>query len=646
MASFVSPEPSPAPQAMSEQLTFPQESIQKPSERRFWILALILGVCVAAVVFSLVIYQLIQPNKLPPPVLGHVGESPRGVIVDRHGALLAADRYSYQVTATPDNLATDDARMLVANTLQELASISASETFALLRSSADDKWVELAKSISLEAGERIKARIAELGKEEEQQENESDEEFKARAEANAKALFALEQVTLTANPRRFYPEGQLASHVMGIVARTDTNPVLSGYYGLEGYYDAFLRQRSDNGLVTKPDMNLSEMDAEVRRYLPSLAGKDLVLTIDRTIQWIIEDELAKGLTRYRAQQGTIIVMDPKTGAIWGLANNPTFDPNQSAERNVDALADAAISAQYEPGSIFKVITAAAALDSGAVTTSTVLTDTGSIAVGNRVILNSSRTGWGPVDMTGALARSLNVITAQWALLLGPERFYSYVQRFGFGSVTEIDLENEVYGTLKLPGNPEWSPSDLGTNSFGQGLAVTPIQMIAAVAAIANEGKLMRPYIVDAQVMGDNVLYTRPTVVGRPVSAETAAELSALLVDVVDLGNSAAAVSGYSIAGKSGTAQIATAEGYTEDETIVSFVGFAPADDPQFVVLVKMDRPDPSISPWADYTAAPVFSLVARRLFDYFNIPPDKIRLAEAQQIGTSVTLPTPTPAQP
>jgi cell division protein FtsI/penicillin-binding protein 2 len=180
--------------------------------------------------------------------------------------------------------------------------------------------------------------------------------------------------------------------------------------------------------------------------------------------------------------------------------------------------------------------------------------------------------------------------------------------------------------IKTPRSARWSQSDLGTNSFGQGLAVTPIQMINAVASIANGGKLMRPYVVEARVDGDTIQYTKPTVMSLTMKPETARELTRILVDVVDQGNVAAGVAGYDIAGKSGTAQIPTEEGYTEDETIVTFVGYAPADEPKFVMLVKMDRPDPSISPWANYTAAPVFAQAARRLFDYYNIPPDDIRL--------------------
>jgi cell division protein FtsI/penicillin-binding protein 2 len=357
-----------------------------------------------------------------------------------------------------------------------------------------------------------------------------------------------------------------------------------------------------------------------------VAGRDLVLTIDRSVQWIAEEELANALDLYKAKAGTIIVMDPKSGEVLAMANAPTFDPNNFAKSDASALTNSAVNAQYEPGSVFKIITAAAALDTGVVTPTQLLTDTGSIAVGQRVILNSDRAGYGQVNMTEALARSLNVITAQWALLLGEQQFYQYVERFGFGKVTEIDLAGEIYGLVKKPGTLDWSLSDLGTNSFGQGLAVTPIQMANATAAIANGGKLMRPYIVKERILNGEVQQTEPTVLGVAIRPETAAMLNEILVNVVKTGNPAAGVAGYQIAGKSGTAQIPTELGYTEDDTIVTFTGYAPADDPRFVILVKLERPDPAISRWAGYTAAPTFAQVARRLFQYYNIPPDEIRL--------------------
>jgi len=278
-----------------------------------------------------------------------------------------------------------------------------------------------------------------------------------------------------------------------------------------------------------------------------------------------------------------------------------------------------------------------------ITATTVFTDDGILFVGGRPILNSNRQPNGAVDATQALAKSLNVVTAQIALKLGADHFYRYLHLFGFGEATRVDLSGEINGQLKEPGNPEWSESDLGTNSFGQGLAVTPLQMLAATASIANGGQLMRPYLVQMRVAENQVQPTTSTLVRRTIKPETATELTEMMVQVVEVGNRAAGIPGYKIAGKSGTAQIPTEEGYTEDETIVSFVGFAPADDPQFVMLIKLDRPDPAISTWAAYTAAPAFSQIARRLLAHLNIPPDEIRAQYDAPPSTTPAAPTPSP---
>ncbi len=604
------PEPtrSAAPQAMSEQHTVTVESIQKRDVWRFWMLVFGFSVLTILVLVPLFVHQVIQYGQARPPGQAHQGESPRGNIVDRNGALLAADRFSYEVSATPSYFRSEEERLEAARLLEELASIPADETFNLLSTYADLKFVRLASAISLEAGRRVLEEQAILAEE--------------------AGVHPLLNITLTPTPQRYYPERTVGAQVVGSLAILGDATWTQGVSGIEDYYDQYLRQRDGVGLTGRSFSKLSELPADVRRFLPSVAGKDLILTLDRNVQWIAEEELQWALTQFRAQSGTIIVMDPRTGEILAMANSPTFDPNDLSKADMAALQNTAISAQYEPGSVFKMITAAAALDSGVVTPTQKLTDTGSIAVGQRVILNSDRVAHGAVDMTEALARSLNVITSQWALLLGQKQFYQYVERFGFGQVTEVDLADEVYGLIKKPGTLDWSLSDLGTNSFGQGLAVTPIQMANAIASIANGGKLMRPYIVKARVMDGQVQLTEPTVLGTTIRPETAKALTDILVDIVTDGSSAAAVPGYRIAGKSGTAQIPTEEGYTEDETIVTFAGYAPADDPRFVILVKLDRPDPNISRWASYTAAPAFSRVARRLFYYYNIPPDNVRLGQ------------------
>jgi cell division protein FtsI/penicillin-binding protein 2 len=287
----------------------------------------------------------------------------------------------------------------------------------------------------------------------------------------------------------------------------------------------------------------------------------------------------------------------------------------------------AISAQYEPGSIYKIITMAAAMDAGIITPTTTFNDSGSYTIGGRVIFNSNRAANGEVTVTRALALSLNVITAQIAEELGPEEFYRYVRLFGFGEATNVDLSGEINGLIKTPSDPNWSEADLGTNSFGQGLACTPLQMLNATAAIANGGRLVQPYIVQTRVAEGQAQVTEPIVTRQVIRPETSEAMATMMAEVVGTSASLAGVDGYAVAGKSGTAQIPSPEGYVQEETIVSFVGFAPADDPKFVLLVKMDRPDPEINVWAGQTAAPVFGRIAERLLDHFSVPPDDLRLA-------------------
>ena len=235
-------------------------------------------------------------------------------------------------------------------------------------------------------------------------------------------------------------------------------------------------------------------------------------------------------------------------------------------------------------------------------------------------------------MTEALISSLNTVAAYISTTLGKDRFYNYLRRYGFGNLTNVDLAGEGPGMMKLPGDPNWFPSELGTNSFGQGIAVTPMQMITAVGAVANRGQLMRPYVVQ-QIITVNeetgeadITEVGPMIVRRTISQEAAETMVWMLTQVVEHGATKARVPGYRIAGKTGTAQIPTAYGYHPTDTIASFVGFAPADDPQFIVLVKLDRP--KASPWGSQTAAPTFRGIAERLFVYMQIPPDEIRLAQ------------------
>jgi cell division protein FtsI/penicillin-binding protein 2 len=585
----------------------PQSETLARRRWRIWLLAGFLFVLGFIVMIRLLDYQLLNRETLLDPTRLQLTQSPRGTIVDRDGEIMAADRFYYQVVATANEIKTSESRQLVSEQLAATLGLPAIETFNILVENAQRPYAELAKQVELDAGRRLLDVIA-------------------QAEAGD-ATTPLQYISVRPVPRRFYPQGALGSHIIGFVQADHY-----GLYGLEEYYDTYL-DADGVGLLEQGETTLASLPYRTRRFLPSVVGKDLVLTLDRSIQYIIEEELQEAIAKYRAQGGAMIVMEPKSGAILGMANWPTYNPNTRNSENVDfgRFLNPSVSALYEPGSVFKIVTMAAGLDTHTITPTTIYTDSGYIVVGQRTIYNSNRTAAGPVSVTEALARSLNVVTAQVAEQVGSKDFYRYVRRFGFGERTGVDLADEVAGLLKKPGDELWSQSDLGTNSFGQGLAVTPLQMINATAAIANGGMLTRPYVVQARIQGDMLLETRPTIIQRAISPQAAADLTEMMIATVDIGNKAARVNGYEIAGKSGTAQIPSPDGYLEDQTIVTFVGFAPARDPAFVLLVKLDRPDPAISQWAGYTAAPVFAQVSRRLFEHLNIAPDALRTQTALQ---------------
>jgi cell division protein FtsI/penicillin-binding protein 2 len=274
--------------------------------------------------------------------------------------------------------------------------------------------------------------------------------------------------------------------------------------------------------------------------------------------------------------------------------------------------------------VMKLITMAAALDSGTVTPQTTYYDSGVIAIGGIQIYNWDRSARGTVDMTGLLANSLNVGAATIATWMGPEIFYNYLQRFGFGRPTGIDIMAEASGQLPLPGSSTWTDTNIGTNSFGQGMAITPLHMISAASAIANDGYLMQPYLVQEVRSENRVLVHEPTVLSRPISEETAHQVSAMAVNAVRTEVYGAQVEGYTVAGKTGTAEIPEGGVYNPTDTIGSFIGWFPADDPEVIVLIKLDRT--KSSPWGSMTAAPTFANLALDLANLLNIPPDGVRL--------------------
>lgn len=431
---------------------------------------------------------------------------------------------------------------------------------------------------------------------------------------------------LEPDPSRYYTQGSLSSHVLGLV-----NADREGVNGLESYYQRFLR--GEVQILDKAG-SLGALTPEARKYIPSHMGGDLVLTIDISIQHIVEQELRFAIERYNVQQGgTVIVLDPQTGAVLAMANRPDFQPGALDQIPADsnAFTNLAVTGVYEPGSVFKVLTMATAIDLGVIQPHEQFVDFGRYeVVPEAIIKNSEDRILGRVTATEALAFSLNTIIVEIALeRIGPSDFYDYLFNFGLGEVTGIDLAHEFNGSLKdkYPGTVNWNITDLGTNSFGQGLNLTPIQMVNAINTVANGGTLMKPYVVQHRVLEEGVLTFAPTILQTNViSSETSDIVAEMMTFTVDRATVGAQVPGFKVAGKSGTAQVPDPDRigvYSEDVVISSFVGFAPADDPKFVILIKFNDPHSvdGFPVWGALNAAPTFGRIAERILDYLNVPP-------------------------
>jgi cell division protein FtsI (penicillin-binding protein 3) len=515
----------------------------------------------------------------------------RGRIWDRNEYLLAGNVAEYDISAAPIFISDPDkAARTLSRHLGDHLEMSVQELSATL--SSDLGWVPVARSVPQNVGD---------------------------------AILSENMAGITIEPvwRRTYPERNLAAHVLGFVNAMD-----QGYYGVEGYYDAGLRGRHGTRVYQRDPWGRIIPLGLTEDELPE-SGVDLRLTVDRTLQGLVDAELSHALQTTGATNGVIIVMNPRTGAILAMAGKPDYNPNAYGDvTDTRSFANPCISGQYEPGSIFKVLTVAVALENDLVSPETVFYDEGQIEVGGQIIRNASRRAYGNVTLTEVLVRSLNVEIAKIGTMLGPDKFYEGIRAFGIGHRTGVDLEGEIIGELREPGDWRWHESDLATNSFGQGLAVTPLQMLAAVAAIANDGVVMKPYVVAEKIEANgNKVQATPVEIGWAVSTETAHTVAAMMAETVDLGIPLAQVPGYRIAGKTGTAQVPTAFGYDENKTIASFVGFAPVDDPQVAVLVRLD--EPKSSPWGAETAAPAFARLATKMFRMLEIPPDEIRLQTA-----------------
>jgi stage V sporulation protein D (sporulation-specific penicillin-binding protein) len=498
---------------------------------------------------------------------------------------LAANRDSWLLYAEPKNI---EDPVVVAHDLAELLGMTDVDLLAKL-DKRDDPYELLIRDVEQEVMTAIK-----------------DKNLKG--------------IGFSRNRARLYPEKQMGGQVIGLVTENDQG-ALQGRYGVESTYDDLL--------AGKPGALSFETDAAGRRIIfgqsvlkEAVNGSDVVLTLDRSVQFQACEKIMQGVLRYQADSGTMVIMNSKTGAIMAMCSYPDFDPaNLKDVTDVSVFNNFATFVAYEPGSVFKAITMAGGINENKVNPNTTYEDFGFLEIDDFKIRNSDGKIHGVKTMTEVLDESLNTGSVFVQKQLGRIVFRDYVKAFGFGERTDVGLRPESAGDIKsLDSKGEIFAA---TASYGQGIMVTPVQLVAAFGALANEGKLMKPYIVSEIIHADGMReITEPKIVGEVISQKSAQTITRMLVSVVEGPHGKSAqVPGYWVAGKTGTAQVAKqgSRGYEEDRVITTFIGYAPADEPEFVMLVKIDNP--KTAKWATATAAPIFGDMAKYLLNYLNIKP-------------------------
>jgi cell division protein FtsI (penicillin-binding protein 3) len=505
----------------------------------------------------------------------------RGAVIDRAGEPLALSLESQSVYARPhriqnvDNVSRKLAGVLNLRVAEVKQKISAAKPFV---------WIK--RQITSPEAEKIQ-------------------------------VLNIDGIGMFYEPNRHYPQGQLAGQVIGFVGRDS-----EGLEGLELKYNDYIRGEAGS--------SVTERDALGRRVLIQGVeglqippGSDIHLTLDTAIQHIAEKELEASILKYRAKAGVAIIVDPFTGEVLALANYPSFDPNLYNKQSADQRRNRAVADSYEPGSTFKTILAAAALEEDVVGKEDLFyCEMGKYPYAGKIIHDTHPYGW--LSFSKILQVSSNIGFTKVAEKLKKDRYFKYIEKFGFGRSTGIDVPGEVPGLLRKA--ESWSAIDLATHAFGQGISATPMQMVMAYAAIANGGFLMRPYVTQRVVspQGEVVLENQPHVVRRVVSEKTAKQLASMLSQVTTEGGTGAManIEGFEVAGKTGTAQKADpVHGGYSNKRVGSFVGFVPANNPRLVALVLIDEPEGSV--YGGVVAAPVFRNIAQGALRRMMVAPQK-----------------------
>lgn len=503
----------------------------------------------------------------------------RGTIRDRNGAILAATVELRSLYAIPARIKDKPA---VARSLGVLLGRDAAPILERLTSGGE--WVFIQRRLPETAAEAI-------------------------------ARLKVDGLGFVKEPKRLYPHEELAAHALGFV-----NDAGVGQSGVEGWYDEILR--GVNGtLVVERDPADRSIPTGLRQAVAARHGADVTLTIDLAVQTSAERELRATIEKERAASGAIVIVDPRDGAIRAMASYPTFHPAGIVVADPAAMRDRSVSWPYEPGSVMKAMTIAAGLEAGVIAPGTTYEDRGYADIGGRRLLNALGRAWGPTNMTQVLERSANAGAVFVGARLGGQRLSDAIRAFGFGARTGVDVAAEAAGLVRPLA--EWYPVDVGTAAFGQGLTATPLQIASAYAAIANGGVLYRPYVVASWRDAEGEHRTAPAAIRTVVSPETAATVRGMLVSTVDNGLAQAArIPGFSVAGKTGTAQIPSPDGrYVDDEYISTFAGFFPAVGPEFVAVVVLERPQSRLL--GTVSAMSTFRAVAQDTLRYARIQPDR-----------------------
>ncbi len=506
----------------------------------------------------------------------------RGEIKTSDGFPLATNKLSYLAYVNPKEIAQKDKEKLIRILSSYLSVDSASVSASLAK---DLFWVPVKSGIDIETKEKI-------------------------------SILDLPGVGFEEQYVRFYPEASMAAHLIGFVGKDEWGGN-KGYFGIEGYYD---RQ-----LAGKPGTIVQIKDALGRPILAKsnakagkVDGRSLQLHIDRTVQFIVEKKLKQGIEKYQAAGGMVAVMDPRTGGVLAMASFPSFDPRSYQEYQYDLYKNPFISNLFEPGSTFKALVMAAGLDAKVVKPETQCSICDQpVSIGGYEIKTWNNKYYKNTTMVDVIRHSDNTGMVFVGQSLGISSFLRYLKQFGIGETTGIDLQGEVSSTVR--NKDAWYPIDFATAAFGQGISLTPLMLLNGFAAIANNGVRMEPHVVSKiELVNGEQIAIKSKILGTPISQATAKAMTEILVNAVSNGEAKwAKPKGYRIAGKTGTAQIPIAGHYDPNKTIASFIGFAPADNPKFAMLVIVDRPITSI--YGSETAAPIFFEIAKDLFAYYQI---------------------------